>query len=330
MKTWRWRLAGVAAILIAAARLGLCADAPPPTLDAVHAALYAGEADRALDLLRSLRTPGAGAAEAANLECRVRLTVRQWDSAVQACEQSVRLEPQNSSYHSWLGRALGKKAEKANFVSAISLARRVRTEFEEAVRLNPRSAEALADLGDFYVEAPGFMGGGQDKALSIAAQLDALDPGAASQLRGRIAEARKDYPTAEREFRHAVAIALHPALRWATLASFLQRRQRWDDMETAVRSCESAAQRDSHATVALYDCAGVLIDARRDPQTAARLLEEYLSSSSKTDEAPAFEAWVRLAKLEEDLGDNAAARRDRNAALALAHEYSAAQETGRH
>ena len=226
--------------------------------------------------------------------------------------------------------ALGKKAEKANFISAISLAKRVRTEFEAAVRLNPHSVEALADLGDFCVEAPGFMGGGAEKAASVASQLEPLDPGAAAQLRGRIAEARKDYGTAEREIRHAVAVALHPAVRWATLASFLDRRQRWDDMETAVRACEAASQRDSRAAVALYDCAGVLIDARRNPQLAAKLLKEYLSSSSKTDEAPAFEAWVRLAKLEDDLGDTAAAQRDRNAALALAHGYSAAQEAKHH
>ncbi len=317
-------------MLIAAAGFRLCAEAPQQSLDAIHAALYAGQADRALDLLRTLEPEGARPAEALNLECRVRLTLRQWDPAVQACEQAVRLDNQNSVYHSWLGRALGKKAETASFISAFSLGKRVRAEFEEAVRLSPRSAEALADLGDFYVEAPGFMGGGTEKAASVASQLDGLDPAAAAQLRGRIAEARKDYGTAEREFRHAVAVALHPATHLATLASFLERRQRWDDMDTAVRACEVAAGRDSRAAVALYDCAGVLIDARRDPQTAAKLLEEYLSSSSKTDEAPAFEAWVRLARLEHDLGDAAAAQRDRNAALALAHEYPAAQETRRH
>jgi tetratricopeptide (TPR) repeat protein len=330
VKAWRLALAGVAAMLIAAAGSGLCADGPQPSLDAIHSALYAGEADRALNLLRSLQQAGAQQAEAANLECRVQLTLKQWDQAVQACEKSVRLEPQNSSYHSWLGRALGKKAESASFLSAYSLGKRVRIEFEEAVRLNSRSAEALSDLGEFCVEAPAFMGGGQDKALSIASQLDAIDPGAASQLRGRIAEARKDYATAEREFRHAVAVASHPAVRWATLASFLRRRQRWEDMETAARSCEVAAQQDNRATVALYDCAGVLIEARRNPQAAGKMLQEYLSSSSKTDEAPAFEAWLRLAKLEDELGDKAAAQRDRNAALALARGYSAAQETKPH
>jgi len=330
VKAWRRTLSGVAAVLIAATGLGLCADPPPQGLDVIHAALYAGQADRALDLLRSLKQADPEPAEALNLECRVHLTLRQWDPAVQACEQAVRLDAQNSIYHSWLGRALGKKAENASFLSAYSLGKRVRMEFEEAVRLNPRSAEALADLGDFYVEAPGFMGGGAEKAASVAAQLDALDPASAAQLRGRIAEARKDYGTAEREFRHAVAVALHPANRWASLASFLERRQRWDDMDAAVRACSGAAERDDRATVAFYDCAGVLIDARRNPQMAAKMLQQYLSSSSKTDEAPAFEAWVRLARLEDQLGDPAAAQWDRNAALALAHEYPAAQETGRH
>jgi len=327
VKAWRRALGGLAAVLAAAVGLGLRAQAP--NLDVIRAALNAGQADKALGLLHSLNQAGAEPAEAMNIECRVRITLREWDPAVQACQGAVRLDEQNSLYHLWLGRALGKKAESATFLSAYSLGKRVRAEFEEAVRLNPRSTDALADLGAFYVEAPGFMGGGTEKAASVASRLDSLDPAGASELRGRMAEAHKDYSTAEREFRHAVAVALHPANKWATLASFLERRQRWDEMESAVHSCEAAAQSDSHATVALYDCASVLIDARRDAQMAVKMLQEYLSAASKTDEAPAFEAYVRLARLEDDLGDRAAAERDRNAALALAHDYSPALEARR-
>ena len=207
-----------------------------------NAALQAGEADRALALLNSLAPSGAGQAEAHNLQCRVRYTLEQWDAAVSQCEQAVRLDGQNSDYHLWLGRALGEKADRASFLSAYSLAKRVRAEFEEAVRLNPRNAEALADLGDFYQQAPGIVGGGMDKAQAIAAQLDKVDPARAHELRGRIAEGRKDYGTAEREFRQAIAAAAHPAFQWITLASFYSRRQRWTEMESALHSGMTAAR----------------------------------------------------------------------------------------
>jgi tetratricopeptide (TPR) repeat protein len=254
----------------------------------------------------------------------VRFTLEQWDAAITECEQAARLDPQNASYHLWLGRAVGEKANHANFLSAYSLAKRVRDEFEEAVRLDPRNVDALSDLGEFYRDAPGAVGGGMDKAQSIASQLDKLDPARAHELRGRMAEAQKDYGTAEREFKQAIAAAAHPAFQWVTLASFYRQRQRWDDMEAAVHSAIGAAQRDKHAGVALYDGASVLTKAKRDPALAVKMLDDYLAGPSKTEDAPAFVAYVRLARLDTQLGDTAGAQRQRAAAIALAHEYKPA------
>jgi hypothetical protein len=45
-----------------------------------------------------------------------------------------------------------------------------------------------------------------------------------------------------------------------------------------------------------------------------------------TEEAPAFVAHTRLARLKAQLGDKAGASRERSAALALAHDYKPAQE----
>ena len=76
---------------------------------------------------------------------------------------------------------------------------------------------------------------------------------------------------------------------------------------------------------ALFDGASVLIRAKRDQNQAARMLEDYLASSAKTEQAPAFVAHTTLARLELQLGDAAKASRDRAAALAMAHEYKPAQ-----
>jgi hypothetical protein len=56
------------------------------------------------------------------------------------------------------------------------------------------------------------------------------------------------------------------------------------------------------------------------------MLEQYLASPSKTEEAPAFIAHIRLARLKQQLGDLPAANRERAAALALANEYKPAQD----
>lgn len=319
-------LALPAACLALAAAASICAQIPSSTLAQANAAMLAGEADKAISILAPLPASGPGAAEAQGILCRVRFTLDQWDAAVRACEQSVRLDPQNSNYHMWLGRALGQKAGHVSFFSAYSLGKRVRGEFEEAVRLNPRNPEALSDLGEFYKDAPSIVGGGMDKAGAIAQRLDSVSPARAAELRGRMAEARKDYGTAEREFKQAVTVSPHPAAQWMNLGSFYRRRQRWTEMENAIHNCAAAA-RDRRSGVALYDGAGVLIAANRDPALAAKMLEDYLASSSKTDEAPAFIAHIRLARLKQQLGDSAGANREFAAAAAMAHEYNPAQDS---
>jgi tetratricopeptide (TPR) repeat protein len=311
-----------------AAGASVCAS-PETTLQQLtqaNTALQAGEADKALDLLRSLAPPPDETAAARNLECRVRYSLEQWDAAANICEQAVRLDSQNALYHLWLGRALGEKADRASFLTAYSLAKRVRDEFEESVRLDPNDPDALADLGEFYQQAPSFLGGGIDKALGIASRLDSVDVARAHELRGHIAIGHKDYDTAEREFKQAIAGAAHPANQWVSLAGFYRDRQRFDDMESAIRSGVAAASRDKHAGVALYDGASVLTRAHRDLALAATMLQDYLDSPFKNEEAPAFVAHVRLARLKQQLGDSSAASRERAAALALAHEYKPAQD----
>jgi predicted Zn-dependent protease len=306
---------------------GVSAQIPAATLKQADDALQAGEADRALSILTPLPTQGPGAAEAQNLICRVRFTLQQWDTAIRACELAVRLDGNSSINHMWLGRALGEKADRVSFLSAYSLGKRVRSEFERAVQLDPHNAGALSDLGEFYKDAPGIVGGGLDKAESIAAQLDKVNTAKAYELRGNISAARKDYVTAERDFKQAIAASPHPAEQWTVLASFYRSRQRWNDVDAAIHSCVAAAAHDKHSGVGLYDGAGVLIAVNREPALAAKMLEDYLAGSSKSEEAPAFVAHARLGRLKQQLGDAAGAKREFAAAIAMAHEYNPAQDS---
>ncbi len=306
-----------AGLLAAVAAIALSAQAAPDSLTEANAALQVGEADKALSLLDSLPS----SAETHNLRCRVLFSLEHWDAAVNQCEQAVTMEPQNSDYHMWLGRALGEKAGRASFMSAFSLAGHVRTEFEQAVRLDPGNAPALADLGEFYYNAPGIVGGGTDKAEGIAAQLEKVDPARAYELRGRIAEKRHDYATAEQDLKRAIAVSEHPAFQWMILASFYSRHNRWDDLDAALQSGLNAAEKDRSANVALFNAASMLNRCNRNLPLAAKLLGEYLAGSPKTEEAPAFVAHARLARIDAQLGDIPAAQRERDAALELARDY---------
>ena len=313
----------VAAGLLAAGAAG-SAQNVTQTLGHVNQALQAGQADKALSLLQSLPQGGASIGDAQNLACRVHYAEQVWDQAANECQQAVKLDGQNSIDHDWLGRALGEKASHASFLSAYSLGKQSRSEFETAVKLNPNNADALVDVGNFYQQAPGIVGGGTDKAQAIASQLDKVNPPQAHLLRANIAEGQKDYVTAEKELKASITASAHPAEMWTNLASFYKRRSRWTDLDAAIQSCETAAEKDSTSGLAFYDGAGVLIDAKRNPALAAKLLGEYIASPSKTEDGPLFEAHVRLATLKKQLGDTAGAQQERAAALQLVHDYKPA------
>jgi len=307
-------------MLLAACASAAAADIPRGGFAQADAALQAGEADHALSLLSSMPS----SAEAHNLRCRVFFTLERWDDAVNECDTAVRMDQQNAEYHLWLARSLGEKADAASFISAFNLAKRARVEFEQAASLDPRDGEALTDLGEFYTSAPGEVGGGNDKAEALVPQLEKIDPARAHILLGRIADSRKDYATVEREYKQATASSEHPAFAWMTLASFYRRHERWAEMEEAVESGYRAAQRDRRAGVALYNGASVLLRGKRNFALAAKMLEEYLAQYAKTEEAPAFVAHTRLARLKAQLGDKDGARQERAAALQLAHDYKPA------
>jgi len=307
-------------MLLAACASAAAADIPRGGFAQADAALQAGEADHALSLLSSMPS----SAEAHNLRCRVFFTLERWDDAVNECDTAVRMDQQNAEYHLWLARSLGEKADAASFISAFNLAKRARVEFEQAASLDPRDGEALTDLGEFYTSAPGVVGGGNDKAEALVPQLEKIDPARAHILLGRIADSRKDYATVEREYKQATASSEHPAFAWMTLASFYRRHERWAEMEEAVESGYRAAQHDRRAGVALYNGASVLLRGKRNFALAAKMLEEYLAQYAKTEEAPAFVAHTRLARLKAQLGDKDGARQERAAALQLAHDYKPA------
>jgi cytochrome c-type biogenesis protein CcmH/NrfG len=298
--------------------------APAPSLEAAELSpaklLAAGRVDDAILTLQNRITAAPNDAESQNLLCRAYLALTNWDASIAACQKAVALEPENGEYHLWLGRAYGEKADHSSFFSATGLAKKVRSEFEAAVRLDPNNVEARADLADFYVEAPGIIGGGLDKAATQAQELASLDPAQAHLVRAQMAEKDNDRPAAEREFRAAIQASGGKPGTWMDLAQFYRRTNRFDEMQAAIQQATSA-QKNQHVLLA---AAEVLILTQRDLPAAAELLRRYLASETVED-APAFKAHYLLGSLLERQGNTQAAAQEYRNALSLARDFSLAQ-----
>lgn len=281
-----------------------------------------GKVDDAIEALQRRINAVPNDAEAHNLLCRAYFSLGEWDKGIPSCEQAISLDPQNGLYHLWLGRIYGEKADSVNPFSAMNLAGKVRNQFEAAAQLSPKNVDAHTDLAEFYVEAPGIVGGGTDKAEAQARLLEDLDPAKAHWVRGRLAQKKKDMATAEKEFRAAIDASKGGALAWFNLALFYRKNQQWDQMEQTIAKAV-AAPLDRPEVV--MESGDVLLRAGRNFSLATQLLRRYLAGNT-VEEGPAFRAHYLLGSLLEKQGDSAAAAQEYRAALALAKNYSKARE----
>ncbi len=315
----RRRLLPILAWLLTMLAAGVSAAADP----ASPAELLAlGRVDDAIRLLMDRVQAAPKDAQAYNLLTRTYFYMGRWDDAAAAAERAVALEPSTSDYQLWLARAVGEKAAHSSFVTAVRMVPRIRGAFERAVQLNGASAAARTDLAEFYMEAPGFLGGGKDKALAQAEVLAIQDAAAAHWVKAQLAERAKKFDTAEQEYRAAIAASQHPGGRWLDLAGFYRNRGRLDQMEDAVNK---AVSEDIGQSTIRYEAALLLFQAGRNFPGAIELLQKHLVGASQPEAAPAYQAHYLLGQIFEKQGNRQAAAAEYRAALSLAHEFDQAQ-----
>lgn len=284
--------------------------------------LAAGRADEAIQLLNSAVKRSPNDAEAYHLLSRVYYALGKWDGAVAAAERAVKAAPTNSNYHLWLGRAYGMKAQNSGWMSAMKFARKARDEFEKAVELDASNVRAHSALADYYLEAPGFLGGGEDKARREAERLAAQNSSAAHSVKGQIAEKDKNYQQAEAEYKTAIKQSKSPGEDWLQLAGFYRRTGRYAEMEKAIEQALTAENKRGNAP---YEAARILLRSGRNLPGAAQLLRQYLASRKLDEEAPAFLAHYLLGQILEKQGDKKGAAAEYRAALSMAKDYESAQ-----
>jgi tetratricopeptide (TPR) repeat protein len=261
-------------------------------------------------------------AESLNLLARAYYSIEQWDDAITSSQRALKLQPNSSEFHSWMGRAYGEKADTVGVFGAASLARKTKSEFERAVQLNPSASQARLDLAEYYIEAPGFMGGGMDKARGQADATARFDLAASHLIRARMAQHSKDFDQAESEFKAAIASAKTPATYWINLASFYQSRGRMPEMEKAIATAVATPGRNS---CVLYDSAGVLNRAGRNLPGAVQYLRQYLDEGRFEEDAPAFRAHFLMGQILEKMQHQKDAATEYRAALAMASDFKRAQ-----
>jgi cytochrome c-type biogenesis protein CcmH/NrfG len=207
--------------------------------------------------------------------------------ATEALERAVAMDSSKSNYFLWLGRAYGRRAETSAFLTAPGHATKARTNFVRAVALDPRNLPALNDLFEYYLQAPGFLGGGFDKAAALAEKIRALDPVEYHFTQARLAENRKEFNNAEAQLRRAMDLAPRQVGRVIDLAKFLSKQGRYQESEAAFQKAHKIEPQNPKL---LFEQAATYIETKRNLEMARALLKRYLDAALTPEDPPRQEA----------------------------------------
>jgi tetratricopeptide (TPR) repeat protein len=158
-------------------------------------------------------------------------------------------------YHLLRGQILGQKAMTANMFSQGLLAPKIKNAFLRASELDPANIEARQALYNYYVLAPGIMGGSEEKAFEQAMAVVKLDAFRGylmcANYYGRV---KKDTVEAEKQIKKAIAADPERGSGYKQLGYLYMNWKRFDDARVQMQKYIDAEPKnpdsyDSYADV---------------------------------------------------------------------------------
>ena len=239
----------------------------------------------------------------------------EWDKAADLFQQAVKAKPNSAEYHFWLGQAYGSQAKEASIFRQPGLASKTREEFERAVELDPNLIDARSALISYYLMAPGFMGGSEDKAFEQAQEIRKRDAIEGHRALARVYArqkkqdlVRKEYMDAVREQPGSPKAHLYFGL---LLMSEKTYKQALEEFETSLRL-------DSNYMPAYFRIGQVAVLAENNYPHGEEMLKKYLTYTPKEDEPRLHRAWYWLGQIYEKTGRKAEAKQSYATSLRLA------------
>ena len=244
------------------------------------------------------------------------------DEAVSSFERAVTLDPDSSLYHLWLGHAYSRQLASANFLRKPFIGRRSGEEYNTAVKLDPSSIDAAEARLDFFLNAPGIVGGGIDKARAEAARLTTLDAYRGRMATARIAEHDKNLSEAERLYRSLMAEYPDRTTAVDAVVTILQNAKRFDE---AFKIVDDRLARLPDETASLYNLGRVSAVSGQHLARGEAAMRRFLTLTT-ADPVRQSNAHYRLGMIKEKMGDARAAAAEYQAALDVypRHEPAAA------
>lgn len=138
--------------------------------------------EKALALLEDLIDDNDELAKYHYLAAKCSYELKAYEDAVDYMEDAIELESGNLVYLKFYNEAMIKYGDDVSFFSMISFVKKMRTNWENILKLEPENAEMNRLLARYYLFAPGFIGKDLEKGLQYVEDLRKLDANLADEL----------------------------------------------------------------------------------------------------------------------------------------------------
>jgi len=314
----------LAALCIASTAIAATNVRQEAGLEAARQAYEASDYTKAILLLQAAAANEPMNGEVQLLLAKSYLELQERDAAIKSAEKAVAIDPQNSIYHEWLGRAYGEKADHAGWFSAMSLAKKTRKEFATAVQLDGKNFSARQALIEFDCSAPGIVGGGEEKALPEIQELAEMDAAEWHYAAGNCRRHKKDPVTADEEFEKALQSRPKSAELIYDIGDHAVKRGQSARLLEVADVGERVAPGDPRGK--FYRGVGLVLK-KENPEEAEQLLKEYAKKTPLRTGYPrpaAAHAW--LGRLYEEQNRMEDAAKEYESAVKLDPNNKMAQE----
>jgi tetratricopeptide (TPR) repeat protein len=357
----RLKLAGPLLFLLFSGALYVFSQSNSPAVDTLIAGNHF---KRAQAQLRVSLQQHPNDAQANYQMSKVSLAFGHVDDAIRQAEKALAGDSNRADYHAQLVEALGVKlnSEGTGFLSRLSLARRFQAEAENTLKMDPRNLDANTDLMQFYLEAPGMVGGDKKRAAELADTLLRLDPAHGYLLKAEYAEhehqsadaeinykrasdaapnnydiavnaanfflnldGQRGFPQAEDLAKHAQKIDPDRVQAYTILTVIYVKQKRWVDLQTTLANAEQRVPDDLSPQ---YQAGKfILVTAATDQfPLAEKCLRKYLTQPAEAGAPPLAAAHWRLGQILEKQGHRAEARQELQTAIQLDPALKDAQQ----
>jgi len=240
---------------------------------------------------------------------RITASEGKFDDAVDFFEEAIDANEKVAEYHTWLGNTLATIAQSANPIRQGMLAPKMKNAWEKSIELDKNDIDSRKSLIQFYLQAPGFMGGSVDKAKEMAQQISKIKPAEGHLQMGNIFIKEKNYQAAEKEFTEATKA---DPMYINALAVFYVNQKQFDK---AFSIYEEAIKKNPENYSMIYQLGRASAISGQKLERGDECLKKYLTYKPQQNEPSHAGAYMRLGQISEKKGNKAEAKKYYEAAI---------------